>query len=336
MNSSRINRRQALGQFAGAALGAATWGASGLAQAQGAAWPGGQPVKVVVPYPAGGSADIMGRLLARKYAEVLGSPFVVENRAGANGNPGAATVASAAPDGHTIMVSTTGPLSLNKLLYKNTPFDPVKDFTPIALLADVPLLIAAHPSFPAHDVPQLIKYLKANPGKVTFSTGGTGSMGHLAGEMLQRLAGVKMVHVPYKGSAFALNDLVAGIVNLSFDLVPTYLQQIASGKARAIAVLSPQRVPTLPNTPTLVESGIKATATGWYGAVGPKGLPHDIVLKLNKITNDFLASTEGRAQLQTISVRPIGGPPEALGKFVLSELEKWRPIIEPMASTIMQ
>ena len=334
MNSTRIDRRQALDRLAGVAIGAATWSVAGVARAE-ASWPN-QPVKVIVPYQAGGSADFMGRLLARKFGEVLGQSFVVENRAGANGNVGAATVAAAAADGYTLMVSTTGPLSLNKLLYKNTPFNPVTDFTPIALLADVPLLIAAHPSLPARNVAQLIAYLKANPGKVSFSTGGTGSMGHLAAEMVQHAAGVKMVHVPYKGSAGALSDLLAGTVSLSFDLVPTYLQQISVGKVRALAVLSPQRIASLPTVPTLVESGIKATATGWYGLVGPKGLPPAIVAKLNKITNDFLGSTEGRAQLQTLSVTPVGGSPEALGRFVVSELAKWRPIVEPLAATIMQ
>jgi len=334
MTAARSNRRQVLGRMAGIALAAAAWTTPGLVHAQ-SAWPS-KPVKVIVPYPAGGSADIVGRLLARQYAQALDSPFVVENRAGANGNIGAAMVASAAADGYTLLVSTTGPLSLNKLLYKNTPFDPVTDFTPIALVAEVPLLIAANPSLPVKNMAQLLTYLKANPGKVSFSTGGTASMGHLSGEMVQRTAGVSMVHVPYKGSAFALQDLLAGVVGLSIDLVPTYLPHIVSGKARALAVLSEHRVASLPDVPTLIESGINATATGWYGVVGPKGLPPEIVARLNKITNEFLASTEGKAQLQALSVTPIGGPPEALGKFVVSEMAKWRPIVEPMAATIMQ
>ncbi|MES2184891.1 MAG: tripartite tricarboxylate transporter substrate binding protein [Pseudomonadota bacterium] len=334
MNASRMNRRQALDRLASITAGAGAWAAAGAAQAQ-PAWPS-QPVKVVVPYQAGGSADIMGRLLARKFSEVLNNPFVVDNRAGANGNVGAAWVATAPPDGYTLMVSTTGPLSLNKLLYKNTPFNPVTDFTPIALLADVPLLIAAHPSLPVTSMRELITYLKAHPGKVSYSTGGTGSMGHLAAEMVQHAAGVSMVHVPYRGSAGALNDLVAGQVGLSFDLVPTYLQQISAGKVRPLAVLSPQRVASLPGVPTVMESGINASATGWYAVVGPKGLPPAIVARLNKITNDYLSSAEGRAQLQTLSVRPIGGTPQALAKFIGEELAKWAPIIEPLAATVMQ
>lgn len=328
--TTRRDRRQVLG----AALAAAAWALGTPAGAQ-APWPA-QPVKIIVPYPAGGSADIVGRLLARRYGEVLGQSFVVENRAGANGSLGGAAVAAAPADGYTLMVSTTGPLSLNKLLYKNTPYDPVVDYTPIALVADVPLLIAAHPSVPATTMAQLVAYMKANPGKLSFSTGGTASMGHLAGEMVQRATGASMVHVPYKGSALAMQDLLAGVVGLSIDLVPTYLQHIQAGKARAIAVLSPQRVASLPEVPTLVELGINATATGWFGVVGPKGLPQPIVARLNQITNEFLASAEGKEQLQKISVRPIGGPPEALGKFVVEELARWKPVIDPMAATIMQ
>lgn len=331
MNASRMNRRQAIVRTAGAALGAATWTSSRAD----APWPS-HPVKVVVPYLAGGSADLMGRLLAQKCAQALHQPFVVENRAGANGNVGAASVATAAPDGYTLLVSTTGPLSLNKLLYKNTPFDPVTDFTPIALLGDVPLLIAANPSLPAKNIQELMAYLKAHPHQVSYSTGGVGSMGHLAAEMVQHATGVSLVHVPYKGSAGAMNDLLAGVVSLSFDLVPTYLQQIKAGKVRALAVLSPQRIPSLPDVPTLVESGIQATATGWYAMVGPKGLPPEIVARLNKIANEFVASPDVRAKLQDLSVHPIGGTPEALGKFVQAEIAKWRPIVEPLAPTIMQ
>jgi tripartite-type tricarboxylate transporter receptor subunit TctC len=334
MDTSVVNRRQALACLAGAAAAAWGSGAAPLARAQ-SNWPQ-QPVKIVVPYAAGGSTDAFARLLARYLGERLGRPFIVDNKGGANGNIGAGMVASAPADGYTLLLSTTGPLSINKLLYRSTPFDPTKDFTPIALLADVPMLLAANPSVPAKNLQELIAYLKANPRKVSFSTAGNGSMGHLSAELFQRATGTTMVHVPYKGSAGALTDLVAGTVQLSFDLVPTYLQQIEAGKIRPLAVLGPERTPSLPGVPSLKEAGIQATAVGWYGFVGPRGMPSSIVATLNKHTNAFLASTEGRAQLQTFSMRPIGGKPEALAAFVQSEMNKWRPIVEPLASSIMQ
>ncbi|CAN5386303.1 tripartite tricarboxylate transporter substrate binding protein [soil metagenome] len=334
MKSHQRGRRSTLKLLAGGAL----IGCIGVAPAVVSAatpWPT-QPVKLVVPFAAGGSTDVFARLLARRLQEVYGQPFIVENRGGANGNLGAAQVATAAPDGYTLMLSTTGPLSINKLLYKATPFNPLTDFTPIALLADVPLLVASHPSLPVHNLKELIAYVKANPDKVAYSTGGTGSMGHLSALLLQRATGTTLTHVPYKGSSGALNDLIGGVVGLSFDLVPTYLQQISAGKINAIAVLGTQRTSSLPEIPTLVESGINVNATGWYGLVGPKGLPPEVVAKVNAVANEFLVSTEGRAQLQVFSMRPIGGKPEALMALMTSEMDKWRPIVEPISASVAQ
>ena len=194
---------------------------SGLAQAQ--AWPS-KPVRIIVPFPAGGATDLLARSLGQKLGESLGQPFIVDNRAGANGNIGAAAVAKAPPDGYTIMFCTTGPLVFNKIIYKTTPFDPLRDFAPIVLVADVPLLVAAHPSFPVRTLPELVAYAKANPGKVTYSSPGNGSMAHLTAELIQRETGMKLLHVPYKGTAPALTDFVAGVVNISFDLAPTYVR----------------------------------------------------------------------------------------------------------------
>ncbi|MBX3620386.1 MAG: tripartite tricarboxylate transporter substrate binding protein [Rhizobacter sp.] len=332
MDTHLLGRRKALRRLvqAGFLTGMATTGV----RAQGA-WPT-QPVRIVVPYGPGGSTDALARLLATRFGDALGKTFIVENRPGANGNLGAASVASAPADGHTLMLSTTGPLSLNKLLYKATPFDPLTDFAPIALLAEVPLLLAAHSSVPARTPQQLVGYLKSKPGKISYSTAGNGSLGHLAAELFQRATGTQMVHIPYRGSSGALSDLMAGVVELSFDLLPTYLPQIEAGRIKAVALLGAQRTPQLPDTPTLLEVGIKADATGWYGFVGPKGLPSGVVAQLNRIVNEFLRSTEGRAQMQTFSMRPIGGPPQALSKLAAAEIAKWRPIIEPLAATIMQ
>jgi tripartite-type tricarboxylate transporter receptor subunit TctC len=332
MTLSDPRRRQAI--MAGSALLGGHLLSASRAEAQ-TAWPN-QPVKIVVPYAPGGSTDAVARLLARKFSGSFGQPFIVENRAGANGNLGAASVATAPADGYTLMFSTTGPLSLNKLLYRATTFNPETDFTPIVLLADVPLLLVAHPTLPAQNITQLLPYLKANAGKVSFASAGTGSMGHLSALLMQRATGTSLLHVPYKGSSAAVNDLLGGVVNLSFDLLPPYLPHLGTGKVRALAVLGTQRTPLLPDVPTFIESRIDISATGWFGMAGPKGLPVDVVVKLNKAANEFLASTEGRAQLQTFSMKPIGGKPEVLAKFVQSEMEKWAPIIEPIAASVTQ
>jgi tripartite-type tricarboxylate transporter receptor subunit TctC len=297
------------------------------------AWPARQ-VRIVVPYAAGGPTDILARVLARKMGETLGQPFVVDNRAGANGNVGAASVAAAPPDGYTVMFSTTGPLSLNKLIYKSTSFDPVKDFAPIILFAEVPLLVSAHPSLPMKNIPELIAYLKANPGKVTYSSSGNGSMGHLAAELMQRATGTSMVHVPYKGSAPALNDLIAGAVNLCFDLVPGHISQAQAGRVRPVGVLGAARADALPDVGTFSEAGIPAYAVGWFGMVGPVGMPVDAITKINAVANDYLGSAEGKARLRELSLRARGGKPAELAEFVTSELNKWRPVVEPLKSLI--
>lgn len=299
------------------------------------AWPV-KPVRVVVPFPPGGSTDIFARQLSRKLSDSLGQQFVVDNRAGANGSLGAAAVVTSAPDGYTVLFSTTGPLSLNKLMYKSTPYDPVKDFAHIILLADAPMLISAHPSMPFNNIPQLVAYLKANPGKLSYSTGGNGSMGHLSAELMERATGTSMVHVPYKGSAPAMTDLIAGVVNLSFDIAPTYLAQVKSGKVKAIGILGSVRTPVLPEVATLAEAGIPAYATAWYGLVGPAGMSAAVVDKINVVANEFLASTEGKQQLLELGLRPIGGKPADLARFVISEMAKWKPITDPLASIMVE
>jgi tripartite-type tricarboxylate transporter receptor subunit TctC len=290
------------------------------------AWPA-KPVKVVVPFPAGGSTDVLARLLSKKLSEVTGQPFVVENRAGANGNLGASAVATAAPDGYTLLFTTTGPLVYNRFLYKSTPFDPAKDFTPIVKAAEIPLLVAVHPSVPANNLADLVRYAKAHPGKLTYSTAGNGSMGHLTAELLQREAGFRITHVPYKGSAPALSDLMAGTVNLSFDLAPTYAQHVRSGKVRALAVTTGKRTPLMPDTPTLAEQGIAGIeATGWSAFVGPAGLPADVVRRVNDVVNAFVASDEGRQELSALGMQPSGGTPEQLAAFIAAQTRAWEPV----------
>ena len=315
-----------------AAAGVAIVLGSGFAQAQ--AWPS-KPVRIVVPFPAGGSTDLLARSIGQKLGDSLGQPFIVDNRAGANGNIGAGAVAKSPADGYTILFSTTGPLVFNRIIYKTTPFDPLRDFAPIVLVADVPLVVAANPSLPVRTLPELIAYAKANPGKVTYSTAGNGSMGHLTAELIQRETGMKLTHVPYKGSAPALNDLVAGIVNLSFDLAPTYVPQVKAGKVNALAVTTSARTPVLPDVPTVVESGVAGYQSfGWFAFVAPAGTPAEVIEKVNAITNTYIASPEGKARLAEFGMGPRGGTPQELGAFMASELARWRPIAEPVAALL--
>jgi tripartite-type tricarboxylate transporter receptor subunit TctC len=315
-----------------AAAAVATALGCGLAHAQ--AWPT-KPVRIIVPFPAGGATDLLARSLGQKLGESLGQPFFVDNRAGANGNIGAAAVAKAAPDGYTIMFCTTGPLVFNKIIYKTTPFDPLRDFAPIVLVADVPLLIAAHPSFPVRTLPELVAYAKANPGKVTYSSPGNGSMAHLSAEMIQQEAGMKLTHVPYKGTAPALNDLVAGVVNISFDLAPTYVPLVKAGKINPLAVTTATRSAVLPEVPTVIESGVAGYQSfGWFAFVAPAGVPAEVVDKVNAITNAYIVSAEGKARLAEFGMGARGGTPQELGAFMVAEFGRWRPIAEPVAALL--
>lgn len=300
-------------------------GAPAFAQA----WPE-RPVKMIVPHSAGGAPDVLGRLLAKVLGEKLGQPFVVENRVGANGNIGAASVATAVPDGYTLMFTTTGPLSYNKIVYKSsTTFDPARDFTPIVEMARMPLIVATNATLPVKTWPELVAYAKASPGKVTFATPGNGSMAHMTADLVQTGLGVKMLHVPYRGSAPAMNDLIGGQVNISFDLASTYAEQVKAGTLRALAITATKRWPLLPDVPTLAEVGMKDfEATGWIAMVGPAGLPAAIVAKVNKVANDFISSKEGIEAMEKLGMVPTGGTPEQLRAFMASELVKWTPIAE--------
>ena len=306
------------------------FGAAALVVAPAAAeWPE-RVVKIVVPHSAGGAPDVMARRLAKELSEKLGQPFIVENRDGANGNVGAAGVATAAADGYTLMFTTTGPLSYNKIVYKSsTTFDPAKDFTPICEIAKMPLIVAANATLPVKSWTELVTYAKANPGKVMLGTPGNGSMAHMTSDLVQTRLGVEMLHVPYRGSAPAMNDLLGGQVNIVFDLASTYAEQVKSGKLRALAITDTKRWPLLPDVPTLAEAGMaNFEATGWIAIVGPAKLPDDIVAKVNKIANDFVNSKDGREAMDRLGMVPAGGTPEQLKTFMASELVKWTPVAE--------
>jgi tripartite-type tricarboxylate transporter receptor subunit TctC len=300
--------------------------AAGEANAQ--AWPA-RPVTMIVPFPAGGNADVLARAIAAELSEKLGQLFVVDNRTGAGGNIGGTAVAKAAPDGYTLMFGTPGPIATNKLMYKNPPYDPEKDLAPVVLLAKSPLIVVAHPSFPAKDVKELIDYAKANPGKVNAGNPGNGTLGHITSELLQQHTGARMTHVPYRGTTPLTTDLLGGQINVGFDFMTTYIPLVNDGRLRALAVTSSERAPQLPNVMTVQEAGFKGfEATAWYAIVAPTGTPADAIEKVNKIANDYLKSPKGKAQLDTFAMQAVGGTPDDMKAFIKSEIEKWGPIIK--------
>jgi tripartite-type tricarboxylate transporter receptor subunit TctC len=298
------------------------------AAASAQAWPT-RPVTVVVPFPAGGNVDVLARAVAAELSEKLGQQFIVDNRAGAGGNIGGAAVAKAAPDGYTILFGTPGPIATNKLMYKNLQYDPEKDLTPVVLVSKSPLLVVAPLSTPAKDLKELIEYAKANPGKINAGNPGNGTLGHITAELLQQHTGIKMTHVPYRGTAPLTTDLLGGQVHVGMDFMPTYVPLVNDGKLRALAVTSSERAPELPNVMTVAEAGFPGfEATAWYAIVAPVGMPADIVQKINAATNDYLKSEKGKAQLVQFSMQAAGGTPEDLKAYVASELKKWGPIIK--------
>jgi tripartite-type tricarboxylate transporter receptor subunit TctC len=291
-------------------------------------WPS-HPVTIVVPFAPGGSTDIVARLMAERLRSVFNGSFVIENKAGATGNLGVVAVAKSAPDGYTLLFSTSGPVATNVLIFKNPPVDPLKDLTPIALIAEVPLLVAVNIKLPIQNMQELLAYDKANPGKLNFGHAGTGGMGHMASELLASLEGRKFNSIPYQGSAPVTKDLVAGMVDVAFDLAPTYIPQVQAGTIRAIAVTTSQRLPDLPDVPTIAEQGIKDyEASSFVALLGPAGMPQELVTKLNGAANDWLQTEEAKKALALQTLRPLGGTPEMLQARMRKEVEKWGPVVK--------
>jgi tripartite-type tricarboxylate transporter receptor subunit TctC len=299
-----------------------------LAPASAQKWPT-RPVTVIVPFPAGGNVDVLARAVSAELGEKLGQQFIVDNRAGAGGNLGGAAVAKAAPDGYTILFGTPGPIATNKLMYKNLPYDPEKDLTPVVLVSKSPLIIVAHPSTPAKDLKELIAYAKANPDKINAGHPGNGTLGHITSELLQQHTGIRMANVPYRGTAPLTTDILGGQVHIALDFMPTYVALVNDGKLRALAVTSSERAPELPNVMTVQEAGFPGfEATAWYAIAAPVGTPADIVARINALTNDYLKSPKGKAQLAQFSMQAVGGKPEDMKAYVANELAKWAPIIK--------
>lgn len=288
-----------------------------------AAYPN-RPVKILVGFPPGQATDVVAREIAQKLSEVMGQPFVVDNRAGAGGIIGADLVAKAPADGYTLLMSSSGPLAVNPGLYSKLPYDVEKDFAPITLAAFVPLFLVANPGFPPNTVKELIAYAKANPGKISYASGGNGVTNHLAMEMFKSAAGVYMTHIPYRGGPPALTDLIGGQVSLMFETGPGALPHVRSGKLKAFAVGASTRSNAMPNLPTVTESGLPGfDAVAWIGLVAPRGTPPAIIARLNAEVTRILKLPEIKDRFQALGAEPAGNTPEQFAAYIQSETIKW-------------
>ena len=293
-----------------------------------------RPVKIVVPFPAGGSNDIIARIVAQKLTERNGQTFLVENRGGAGGNIGAEAVASAEPDGYTLLLTAPPPLTINGSLYKKLPFDPAKAFAPVALIASVPIVLVVNPSVPAKNVGELIALAKAKPGTLNFGSSGIGSTNHLAGELLKSMAGIDIVHVPYRGAAPAMNDLLAGQIPFMFDNMPAVLPQVQGKAINAIAVAGAKRAEALPDVPTVAETIPGFEASSWFGLVAPAKTPAPALAKLSGELESILKMPDVKKRLAELGAEPGTVFGEAFGRFMTDETAKWGKIIKASGATV--
>jgi tripartite-type tricarboxylate transporter receptor subunit TctC len=292
-------------------------------------------IRLVVPFPAAGTTDILARAAAQKLTEAFGQSVVVDNRPGAAGNIGSDLVAKSAPDGYTLLMGTVGTHAINPSLYSKMPYDHVKDFVPVVLVAGVPNVLVVNPALPVNSVADLIKLAKDKPGQINFASSGSGTSIHLSGELFKTMAGVDMTHVPYKGSSPALIDLIGGQVQLMFDNLPSALPQIKAGKLRAIAVTSMKRAPVLPDIPTINESGLPGfEASSWFGVLAPAGTPPSIVAKINAEVNKWLQSADAREKLLGQGAEAAGGSPEQFANYIRAESEKWAKVVKASGAKV--
>jgi tripartite-type tricarboxylate transporter receptor subunit TctC len=310
----------------------ATLALAAAAHAAAQAWPS-KPIRLVVPFPPGGAVDFYARVVQQPLSEVLGQTVVIDNKAGASGMVGAEAVAKAPPDGYTLLLGNIASLAINVGIYPKMPYDPLKDFTPIVRTVDVNYVLVVHPSVPAKSVPELIAYAKANPGKLSYGSAGSGSLPHLGTELFKAQTGTDMVHVPYKGGGPMVTDLLGGSVHLVIADQANLMPHVQSGKLRALAVATPKRSPNAPDLPTIAESGLAGyDATAWQGLVGPAGMPPDIVKRLNEAFNKVMALPAVREKLVGGGLEPVGGTPEQFGSFIGSEIAKWTKIAKDVGA----
>lgn len=288
-----------------------------------------RPVRVVVPYPPGGTADLLARLVGQKLSETLGRSFIIDNRGGAGGNIAGEMVAKSAPDGYTLLLANAPVLAVNPSLYSKLPFDPIKDFAPVCMIANVPLLLIIHPSLPVHSVKELIAFAQARPGKVNYASAGGGSTTFLATELFKTMAKVDLVAIPYKGSGPALAALVSGEVPIMFELFPTAFGFVKSDKVRALAVTSPQRSSLMPQLPTVAETGLPGyEVASWFGLAAPAGTPQDIIARLNEDVGKMLSAPEMRERFASLGAEPHAMTPQQFARLIPAEITKWAKVVK--------
>ncbi|HVL08850.1 MAG TPA: tripartite tricarboxylate transporter substrate binding protein [Burkholderiaceae bacterium] len=332
MTTNKLNplRRQ----LVSALIGAAAFGVAATPAIAADKYPS-KPVTIIVPFSAGGTTDILARIVGVKLGETLGETVIIDNRPGAGGNIGAAMVAKAKPDGYTLLMGTVGTHAINQTLYPKLNFDPIKDFAPLTRVANLPNLLVVHPSVPAKNVQELIAYAKANPGKLNFGSSGNGSSIHLSGELFKNMTGIDMQHVPYKGSAPAVTDLLGGQISMMFDNMPSAIQHVKSGKLRPLAVTTAKRSPALPNVPTIAESGVKGyEATSWFGLLAPAGTPPAIINRLNADLVKILAMPDVKKQMAEQGAEAYSETPAAFAGFIKTETAKWAKVVKASGAVV--
>jgi len=308
------------------------WAASCAAFSQ--AYPA-RTARMVVPWTAGGTADLMARIASQKFSENFGQQFVVDNRPGAGGLIGTEQVAKAAPDGHTLLLATTAPNSVAPSLYAKIPFDPVKDFASISLMATTCYVLSVHPSMPVKNARELVALAKARPGQLTFSSPGAGTPNHLSGELFKMLTGVDMQHIPYKGSAQAIADVMGGQIALSFENIVVASPIAKSGRIKALAVTSAKRAGALPAVPTIAESGVPGfEAVGWFGVVAPAATPKDVVTKLNSELVRILAMPDVKERISSLGAEVVSTTPEGMDQFNRAQIALWAKVVKASGARV--